>query len=113
MDIEIRRGVGVWVAIVVVLVGGIIFKLFRDLIWKPFAFYNAYTGQGIRGPSDHVLAGNTPEVSELMIQAQAEPMKEISHDIFPRVMPHFHKWCQIYGALPLSLSKSSCHSLIS
>ncbi|KAH9319641.1 hypothetical protein KI387_021410, partial [Taxus chinensis] len=82
-----------------VLFGGLFFKIFIDLIWKPLTFYNAYTTQGIRGSSYRVLSGSVPEYRELMRKAHAEPMKEISHDIVPRVMPHYHKWGQKYGEI--------------
>lgn len=85
------------VAIVVVLFGGVVFKLFRDLIWRPFTFSKAYRKQGINGSPYHILAGSVPEYKELMRKAHAEPMKEISHDIVPRVMPHYNKWSQTYG----------------
>lgn len=90
-------GIEALAAIVVVLFGGIVFKLFRDLIWRPFTFYDAYRNQGIKGSSYQVLAGSVPEYRELMRKAHAEPMKEISHDIVPRVMPHYHQWSQIHG----------------
>ncbi|GLJ19701.1 hypothetical protein SUGI_0356980 [Cryptomeria japonica] len=90
-------GIEALVAIVVVLFGGVVLKLFRDLVWRPFTFSNAYRKQGIKGSPYHVLVGSLPEFRELMRKAHAEPMKEISHDIVPRVMPHYHKWSQIHG----------------
>uniref|UniRef100_A0A0D6QU15 Cytochrome P450 n=1 Tax=Araucaria cunninghamii TaxID=56994 RepID=A0A0D6QU15_ARACU len=97
MELGISSGVEILVAIGVIFLGGIVLMLFRDLIWRPFAVYNVYTKQGLRGPSYHFLTGSVPEYQELMTKACAEPMKEISHDIVPRIMPHYHKWCQIYG----------------
>lgn len=94
---EIRCSVEVLAAILVVLVGSIVVKLFRDLIWKPYSFHKAYTGQGLRGPPYEILVGCMPEYRELLQEAHAQPMQKISHDIVPRILPHYHKWCQIYG----------------
>ena len=38
MDVMIRSSVEVLVAILIVLFGSIVVKLFRYLIWKPYAF---------------------------------------------------------------------------
>eukprot|EP01018_Ginkgo_biloba_P008421 Gb_24902 [translate_table: standard] len=84
-------------AIAFVLCGSIAVKLFINLIWRPYTFIKAYADQGIRGPTYHVLAGNIPEYRELLKEAHAQPMQEISHDIVPRVMPHYHKWYHTYG----------------
>lgn len=91
------------VAILVVLFGSIVVKLFRDLTWRPYAFQKAYTSQGIRGPPYRILVGSVPDYRELLREAQAQPMQKISHDIVPRIMPHYHKWCHIYGSLSFIL----------
>lgn len=97
MDAGIRNSAEALVAILVVLFGSIVVKLFRDLIWRPYAFHKAYTRQGIRGPPYRILAGSVPEYTQLLNEALAQPMQKISHDIVPRIMAHYHKWCQIYG----------------
>ena len=91
------------VAILVVLFGSIVVKLFRDLIWKPYAFQKVYRGQGIRGPPYRTLVGSAPDSRELIREAHAQPMQKISHDIVPRIMPQHNKWCQIYGSLSFIL----------
>jgi len=50
MDIEIRRSVEAFYAFFVLIFRNIVDKLFRDPIWRPYAFHKAYTNQGIRGP---------------------------------------------------------------
>lgn len=97
MDAVFGCSVEALVAILVVLFGSIVFKLFRDLIWRPYAFQTAYTAQGIRGLPYRILAGSVPEYTELIREALAQPMQNISHDIVHRITPHYHKWCQIYG----------------
>jgi len=97
MDCVIRSSVEAFVAILVVLFGSIVVKLFRDLIWRPYAFHKAYAGQGIRGPPYRILVGSVPEYTELLRESHAQPIENISHDIVPRMMPHYLKWRQIYG----------------
>lgn len=97
MDIEIKSSVEAWVAILVVLFGILLVNLFRDLIWKPYGFKKAYTDQGIRGRPYRILIGSGSEQRKLSREAHAQPMQNISHDIVPIVMPHYHTWCQIYG----------------
>eukprot|EP00253_Pinus_taeda_P020724 PITA_20724 len=97
MDTVIGSSVEALVAILVVLFGSIIVKLFRDLIWRPYAFQKAYTSQGIRGLPYRILNGSVPEYTELIREAIAQPMQNISHDIVPRITPQYNKWCQLYG----------------
>ena len=104
MDVVNRSNFEAFVAILVVLFGGIVVKVFRVLIWRPYAFHKAYTGQGIRGPPYRILAGNVPESTGLLREAYAQPMQDISHDIVPRITPHYHKWRKIYGSLFHSFS---------
>ena len=104
MDVMIRSSVEALVAILIVLFGSIVVKLFRYLIWKPYAFQKFYTAQGIRGPPYQTLVGSDQELRELLREAHAQPMQNISHDIVPRIMPHYNKWCQIYGSICFSSS---------
>lgn len=103
MDDAIKNNVEALVSILVILFGSIVAKIFRDLIWRPYAFHNVYTAQGIRGQSYHILYGSVPEYTQLLKEAHAHPMQNISHDIVPRVTPHYHKWCHIYGSLSFIL----------
>eukprot|EP00253_Pinus_taeda_P027601 PITA_27601 len=97
MDDAIRNSVEALVSILVILFGSIVVRIFRDLMWRPYAFQKVYTAQGIRGRPYQTLSGSVPEYTQLLKEAHAQPMQNISHDIVPRVTPHYHKWCQIYG----------------
>jgi cytochrome P450 len=97
MVVVISSSVEALVAILVVLFGSIVVKLFRDLIWIPYAHQKAYAGQGIRGRPYRILFGSVPEYTKLLRESHAQPIQNISHDIVPRMMPHFLKWRQIYG----------------
>jgi len=74
MDVMIRSSVEALVAILIVLFGSIVVKLFRYLIWKPYAFQKFYTAQGIRGPPYQTLVGSDQELRELLREAHAQPM---------------------------------------
>jgi hypothetical protein len=97
MDVMSRSNVEAFVAILIVLFGSIVVKLFRDLVWRPYALQKAYIGQGIRGRPYRILAGSVPEYTQLIREARAQPVQNISHDIVPRMMQHYLKWRQIYG----------------
>eukprot|EP01018_Ginkgo_biloba_P017034 Gb_16376 [translate_table: standard] len=70
----------------------------------------AYADQGIWGPTYHVLAANILEYRELLKEAHAQPMREISHDIVPRVMPHYHKW--YFGRVSILLAMYSAAMVV-
>lgn len=52
--------------------------------------------QGIRGPAYKFLHGSTAEASRMLVDSMANPL-ELSHNIFPKVQPHFHSWIKQYG----------------
>ncbi|KAL2455885.1 Cytochrome [Abeliophyllum distichum] len=52
--------------------------------------------QGIRGPTYKFLFGNTKEISKKKANSLCSPM-DLSHDIFPRIMPHIYSWINTYG----------------
>ncbi|MFS7959831.1 putative cytochrome P450 [Helianthus anomalus] len=54
------------------------------------------SSQGIRGPPYSFIYGNMKEISIMIKQSTSFPM-DISHDIFPRIQPHFDSWLHIYG----------------
>lgn len=52
--------------------------------------------QGIEGPQYKLLHGNTKEANDMNAEAMKKTM-ELSHDIFPKVLPHIHAWMKLYG----------------
>ncbi|XP_051127243.1 cytokinin hydroxylase [Andrographis paniculata] len=52
--------------------------------------------QGVCGPQPRFLTGNLPEMAALLSKA-AGGGGEISHDIVPRVLPHYLLWSKIFG----------------
>ncbi|XP_031101439.1 cytochrome P450 CYP749A22-like [Ipomoea triloba] len=67
------------------------------VIWVPFVVGYAMRSQGIKGPSYKFIYGNTKEVIQMRMQSISSAM-EISHDILPRVHPHYFSWIKLYGA---------------
>ncbi|KDP35175.1 hypothetical protein JCGZ_10709 [Jatropha curcas] len=52
--------------------------------------------QGIKGPSYKLFYGNNKEIIHMTNKASNNPM-ELSHQVFPTVLPHVHSWMKLYG----------------
>ncbi|TYI99780.1 hypothetical protein E1A91_A13G041100v1 [Gossypium mustelinum] len=57
--------------------------------------------QGIRGPPYEFIHGNNKEAAQMLMEASTKPMA-LTHDIFPRVMPHVYSWINKYVKTYLS-----------
>lgn len=78
----------------------ILLKLIEMLkkVWlNPIRINDQMKSQGIKGPSYQFLYGNTKEIIEMRSASMAKSMDDISHNIFPRILPHVHSWTDIYG----------------
>ncbi|KAG8383010.1 hypothetical protein BUALT_Bualt05G0139400 [Buddleja alternifolia] len=71
------------------------------LWWAPLHLQHRMEFQGIRGPSYKLFHGSTKEMTEMKNQISNTPM-DLSHDIFPRIQPHFYSWIKLYGNNVLS-----------
>ncbi|XP_051148708.1 cytochrome P450 CYP749A22-like [Andrographis paniculata] len=69
--------------------------------WGPRQFQRAMKLQGIRGPSYRLFHGTNKEAMEMKDQARKSTM-DLSHDIFPKTLPHLHAWIQLYGSVFLN-----------
>lgn len=65
--------------------------------WNPIRVQSKMKLQGITGPSYKMFYGNTKEIVKMRRSSMAEPMDELSHLIFPRILPHVHSWMNNYG----------------
>ncbi|KAF5755403.1 putative cytochrome P450 [Helianthus annuus] len=72
-------------------------NFFHKMWWVPTRIKRIMTHQGIKGPPYHFIHGNTKEIAAMKDQANTTPFTEISHDIYPRIQPHFFTWFQLYG----------------
>ncbi|XP_021976686.1 cytochrome P450 CYP749A22 [Helianthus annuus] len=73
-----------------------LFKFFHKFWWVPMRINRVMSSQGIRGPPYSFFYGNMKEISIMIKQSMSFPV-DISHDIFPRIQPHFDSWLHIYG----------------
>ncbi|CAI0474448.1 unnamed protein product [Linum tenue] len=90
-------GWGVVVAALVVVVAAKLWQLTWALFWKPYALTKFFRSQGIRGPSYRFLYGSLGEIKDLKRDAKKLVLDSSSHDISPRILPHYHKWFPQYG----------------
>lgn len=74
-----------------------IVKFLHKVFWMPIRMQYALRSQGIKGPSYKFLHGNIKEISDMRKQSMGKPMDHLSHEIFPRLMPHVHSWVKLYG----------------
>lgn len=81
------------VTFVLVVLGTI---LMNKLWWTPIYIQYLMRSQGIKGPPYKFLFGNNKEIFNMKMKSMSAPM-ELSHDIFPRISPHFHAWITLYG----------------
>ncbi|KAH0467435.1 hypothetical protein IEQ34_004673 [Dendrobium chrysotoxum] len=94
------HGINLMLALVsLILLPYVIFNLLRFLkrvFWDPIRITKSMEAQGIRGPPYKFLHGSTSEANKLMEKSMNTPM-ELSHNILPKVQPHFHSWIKLYG----------------
>uniref|UniRef100_A0A0D9WMT2 Cytochrome P450 n=1 Tax=Leersia perrieri TaxID=77586 RepID=A0A0D9WMT2_9ORYZ len=88
------------VAVAAVMVSTLLWVALVQLVWRPYAAARAFGRQGIRGPAYRFLAGNIGEANAM--RAAATALDRRSHDIIPRVLPHYHAWMSRYGKVFVS-----------
>ncbi|XP_060215855.1 cytochrome P450 CYP749A22-like [Lycium barbarum] len=66
--------------------------------WYPISLQNLMKSQGIRGPSYKFPNGNDTEIRDMEMKSNTGPM-ELTHEIFPRLQPHFYSWIKLYGRI--------------
>lgn len=71
-------------------------KFLHRVWWTPMQIQRTMGQQGIRGPTYKFFFGNTEEISKKKANSLRSPM-DLSHDIFPRIMPHIYSWINTYG----------------
>ncbi|XP_058082239.1 cytochrome P450 709B1-like [Magnolia sinica] len=86
-----------WVTLIVLALLSGIWKLFQNLVWRPHALTRWFEKQGITGPSYTFISGSLKEIQGLKKLANEKVLDTHSHDIIPRVMPHYYKWFSLHG----------------
>ncbi|XVF29134.1 hypothetical protein REPUB_Repub15cG0093400 [Reevesia pubescens] len=64
--------------------------------WIPLRIQHILRSQGIKGPPYKFIHGNNKEVIKFKKEALSKPMA-LTHDIFPKVLPHVYSWINRYG----------------
>ncbi|XWS69605.1 hypothetical protein CRYUN_Cryun04dG0192900 [Craigia yunnanensis] len=64
--------------------------------WIPYRIQFILNSQGIRGPPYEFIHGNNKATIDMKREALSKPMA-LTHEIFPRVMPHTYSWINTYG----------------
>ncbi|KAL5569319.1 hypothetical protein UlMin_025894 [Ulmus minor] len=75
----------------------LIIKIFLKLWWSPIRLQKLMAQRGIKGPSYRFIHGTTKEVLSMRSEANAKPIVGLSHDIFPKLLPHTYCWTKLYG----------------
>ncbi|KAM5567454.1 cytochrome P450 CYP749A22-like [Rosa sericea] len=89
-------GLVVTVSLCLCFLVALIFRIFHKIWWTPIRVQRLMASQGIRGPPYRLIDGNAKEVSNMGKEVMSRPL-DLSHNIFPVVLPHVHAWTKIYG----------------
>lgn len=88
---------GLILASILVIIVFRLSEVLLNLTWRPHVITKYYRQQGIQGPEYKFLKGCLEEAKSLKRNAQEITMDVDSHDITPRVLPHYLKWMSLYG----------------
>lgn len=89
-----------------------IFNFFQKSWWGPIRVQRIMKLQGIGGPTYKFIHGSTIEITEMRKQSMGRPINGLSHDIFPRILPHVHTWKNTYGVNILNWYGSQAQLII-
>ena len=78
-------------------------KIFHKLWWAPNRLQRLMRSQGIRGPPYRFIHGTTKEIIRLQEEAMSKRLSGLSHDVYPKIQPHVHRWTSLY------CNSNSCH----
>lgn len=83
------------ICIVFLLYGFI--KFLHKVWWNPIHITKILSSQGIKGPPYKFLHGNTKEIFKMINDSNIKPLKDLSHNIFPKLQPFQNSCLKIYG----------------
>jgi hypothetical protein len=68
------------------------------LDWPRRRIRRKFESQGIPCiPARSFISGNLREIAEMIAHTRRSPMPNITHDIAPRIVPHYYAWTKQYG----------------
>ncbi|XP_051146198.1 cytochrome P450 CYP749A22-like [Andrographis paniculata] len=79
--------------VVLVTLSRLIYKLWC----RPILVQNRLRAQGLKGNSYRFLHGDNCEIVRMKEEAIKAPCELTHHDLFPRIVPHYHAWMKLYG----------------
>lgn len=96
---------------VLLFVAGFIFTYFllnfirflNKVWWKPLYIQCNMRSQGMKGRSYKFLHGSTKEIANMRRNSMGRAMEDLSHNIFPRILPHIYSWVNLYGNMSESI----------
>ncbi|XVF84644.1 hypothetical protein PTKIN_Ptkin17bG0054000 [Pterospermum kingtungense] len=72
-------------------------KVLYEYLWIPLRIQHMLRSQGVKGPDYKFIDGNSNEAKQLQKEAFSKPIASLTHDIFPKVLPHAYSWINRYG----------------
>lgn len=83
----------------------ILWEELMNLTWRPYVVTRTFRKQGVSGPRYRFWHGNLEEIRILKKEAREIELDIGSHDIVPKVLPHYYKWMHEYGMFSAELEK--------
>eukprot|EP01018_Ginkgo_biloba_P017025 Gb_01907 [translate_table: standard] len=97
MDVKFMWSLGVTLGGLALSIA--VVRVVLKIWWRPLQMMKCFESQGIGGPAYKLPYGNIKELNEMINQSKSSPM-DLSHDIVPHLLPHYHAWTKAYGAIP-------------
>lgn len=72
-------------------------RFLNKVWWTPLYIQYNMRSQGIKGPSYKFLHGSTKEITNMRRNSMYRAMDDLSHNIFPRILPDIYSWVNLYG----------------
>ncbi|MBA0871773.1 hypothetical protein Goshw_029882 [Gossypium schwendimanii] len=79
----------------------VLLKVLYDYWWVPLRIQHFMNSQGLKGPPYKFIHGCNKQINKMRSEALSKPMG-LTHDILPRVFPHYYSWINLYGQNYLS-----------
>ncbi|KAL7128428.1 hypothetical protein ABFS83_14G316600 [Erythranthe nasuta] len=93
----------VFLSLALVVILGLIFRVYSALVTKPRRLRHALRQQGIGGPPSTFLLGNISDIRRARISAPevgaATPSPPFFHNCGPALFPSFYEWRKQYGEI--------------
>lgn len=80
-----------------VLINKAAWLVFSAYCLNPIGIQKMMAKQGVSGPRPSFLTGNLQHIATLLAKTTSSDMMEITHDIVPRLLPHYLSWSEKYG----------------